>query len=239
MIVIPARYGSTRLPVKPLANLCGKPMVQHVYERARQAKLANEVVIATDDERIFKVAQSFDGHVIMTSSRHTSGTDRVAEVNAKYQAEVVVNLQGDLPLIQPATLDTLISGFCEPGQTAPMGTLKSDLSDPTEIENPNLVKVVTDLKGMALYFSRSPIPFARDGKQTQVFRHIGVYIFQRQFLPLFSQLPPSPLEKAESLEQLRALENGYPIRVFSTSQSVVEVDTSEDLQKASLLLSQQ
>jgi 3-deoxy-manno-octulosonate cytidylyltransferase (CMP-KDO synthetase) len=234
-VIIPARYGSTRLAAKPLADLCGKPMIQHVYEQAVKASLVDSVTIATDDRRIVDVVKSFGGHVVMTAGHHQTGTDRISEVADRCAAELIVNLQGDLPLLAPEMLDELIDPFGK--DDAVMGTLKREITSAEELYNPNVVKVVTDVNGYALYFSRLPIPYVRDIKMTgKHYKHYGVYIYRRGFLKTFTQLSPSPLEQMEKLEQLRALENGYRIKVVETRHDSIEVDTPEDLEKVRSIL---
>ncbi|MBI5281749.1 MAG: 3-deoxy-manno-octulosonate cytidylyltransferase [Candidatus Solibacter usitatus] len=225
--VIPARFASTRFPGKPLVSIAGKPMIQHVWERASRSRLISRVLIATDDERIAAAARDFGAEVVMTSSHHPSGTDRVAEAAALTGAVVVVNIQGDEPLIDPAAIDTAISCLLDdPG--CQMATLKKRISSSEEIGNPNVVKVVTALDGHALYFSRSPIPYDRGGG-TIYWKHIGLYVYRRGLLLGYSSLKPGLLEQNEKLEQLRALENGIPIRVAETSYETIGVDTPEDL----------
>ncbi len=245
-VIIPARYDSTRLPAKPLADLCGKPMVQRVYEQAAKAARAARVLVATDDPRIFEAVRAFGGKAVMTSRSHTSGTDRVFEASRETPEKLIVNLQGDLPLLAPEMLDELIGGFSaqrwhersgEVAARAPMGTLIKEITQPDELYNPNIVKVVPDERGCALYFSRSVIPYVRNVKmQGRYFKHYGVYIFTKEFLKKFTELPPSPLERMEQLEQLRALSHGYAIRVIETKQESVEVDTPEDLKRAEGML---
>lgn len=251
-VIIPARYDSTRLPAKPLADLCGKPMVQHVYEQAAKAARVESVTVATDDRRIFEAVEAFGGRALMTSPAHPSGTDRVFEASRQLKGPLVVNLQGDLPVLLPEMLDELIAQFSDTvsaGRRAaeagdrpdpPMGTLKREITNPEELYNPNIVKVVTDEKGYALYFSRSSIPYVRNVKmQGRYYKHYGIYIYRREFLKVFTGLPPSPLEQMEQLEQLRALSHGYGIRVIETKYESVEVDTPEDLEKARAILSAQ
>ena len=215
-------------------------MLQHVWERANMARYLSKVVIATDDERIADEARSFKAMVRMTRSDHETGTDRVAEVaSADAAAEYIVNIQGDEPLIDPGAIDALILSLLGDSEL-PMGTLKKRIEMPDEIQNPNVVKVVTDHYANALYFSRLPIPYVRDGSQQQSrpavwFKHIGLYIYQREFLLGYSSLDPGPLEQLERLEQLRALENGYKIRVVETEYDSLGVDTPEDLDKVSAL----
>ncbi|HHL40187.1 MAG TPA: 3-deoxy-manno-octulosonate cytidylyltransferase [Deltaproteobacteria bacterium] len=227
--VIPARYASTRLEGKPLADICGTPMIRMVYERACRAALVDTVVVATDDERILSVVRGFGGRAVMTSRSHRSGTERVAEAARDLDAPIVVNLQGDEPLIEPSMVDEVVRPLVdEPGLA--MATLKTPITDEDELFDPHVVKVVTDRAGRALYFSRSPIPHRRGGA-ARAFKHIGIYAFRRDFLFTFSALPPSPLERSEELEQLRALENGYSIKVVETDRSPVAVDTPEDLDR--------
>ncbi len=234
-VIIPARYGSTRLAAKPLADLCGKPMIQHVYEQAVKASLVENVTIATDDQRIVDAVKSFGGRVVMTAGHHQTGTDRISEVANRGSAQFIVNLQGDLPLLVPEMLDELIDQFVK--DDAVMGTLKQEITSAEELYNPNVVKVVTDVKGYALYFSRLPIPYVRDVKMTgKHYKHYGVYIYRRDFLKTFTQLPPSSLEQMEKLEQLRALENGYRIKVVETRHDSIEVDTPEDLERVKSIL---
>lgn len=225
--VIPARYASVRFPGKSLAVIAGKPMIQHVWERATQSRYLSQVIIATDDDRIASAARNFGAPVRMTRSDHASGTDRVAEVAAASDASIVVNIQGDEPLIDPGAIDTAILALLdEPG--CEMATLKRKISNPAEIRNPNVVKVVTGRNGDALYFSRHPIPFER-GAGAEWWKHIGLYVYRRSLLLEYSALPVGPLEQAERLEQLRALENGIPIRVAETEYDTIGVDTPEDL----------
>lgn len=238
--VIPARFASTRFPGKALATLDGKPILQHVYERASQARYLSALVIATDDERIASAARAFSAPVRMTRSDHVSGTDRVAEAASADPAEVVVNIQGDEPLIDPAAIDAAVLALLN-GDSIPMSTLKKRIEHPDEIANPNVVKVVTARNGDAIYFSRSPIPHYRGGEGAAPadqphFKHIGLYVYRRQFLLSYSDLPVGPLERAEKLEQLRALENGYRIKVAETEYESLGVDTPEDLERVSSLL---
>jgi 3-deoxy-manno-octulosonate cytidylyltransferase (CMP-KDO synthetase) len=231
--VIPARFASSRFPGKALATIAGKPMLQHVYERASQARYLTKVVIATDDAQIYDAAKSFGASVQMTRADHLSGTDRVAEVASADPAEVIVNIQGDEPLIDPEAIDAAALALLD-DDDLPMGTLKKKIEDPEEITNPNVVKVVTDRAGDAIYFSRCPIPYVRDGSAIH-YKHIGLYVYRRDFLLGYSDLPVGPLEQAERLEQLRALENGYRIRVVETEYDSLGVDTPEDLERVSKL----
>jgi len=209
-------------------------MLQHVFERASQARYITRIVIATDDQRIADEARHFGAPVTMTRADHPSGTDRVAEVASTYDAEFVVNIQGDEPLIDPAAIDAAILSLLD-HSGCPMGTLKKKIEDPSEVTNPNVVKVVTDVKGCAIYFSRSPIPYVRGEEEFPIFKHIGLYVYQREFLLNYSSLPIGPLERAERLEQLRALENGYRIQVAETEYESLGVDTPEDLERVSKL----
>ena len=216
LCVIPARYASTRLPGKPLSMIAGKPMIQHVYERACQAQLPNEVVVATDNELVEKAVLNFGGKAVMTSPDHPSGTDRLAEVALMYpDVDVIVNVQGDEPMIPPEVIDRLAEAFNSDADLN-MATMKV-VMDEEDYENPAAVKVVTDQQGYALYFSRSLMPYPRNKPEGfKVFKHVGIYAYRRNFLLKYAALAPTPLEKAESLEQLRALENGYKIKVLES-----------------------
>ncbi|MBN2468326.1 MAG: 3-deoxy-manno-octulosonate cytidylyltransferase [Deltaproteobacteria bacterium] len=244
--VIPARYHATRLPGKPLADIAGNPMIRWVYERTRKARSIDEVWVATDDERIHAAVKRFGGNCRMTSPEHQSGTDRLAEVVKKTQWDIVVNVQGDEPLIDPAMIDAVVTCFQEDASIH-MSTLKRRIRSADEIANPDVVKVVTNIHDNALYFSRSPLPFFRDGWKNlsavgggsllfPVFKHIGLYGYRRDFLLTFAELKPTPLEKIEHLEQLRALENGYTIRVKTTEIDTVSVDSPEDLTRVRRLV---
>ena len=274
--VIPARFASSRFPGKVLAQIASKSMLQHVYERASMARYLTATIIATDDERVYKAARSFGARVAMTRADHVSGTDRVAEAASAENAELVVNIQGDEPLIDPAAIDAAILPLAHDPEIV-MGTLKKAIEDPREITDPNVVKVVTDRNGDAIYFSRCPIPYVRDGlvgrspgpgvpsgdnarvpfpdaeagasararapaphhiagdtglsERDVHFKHIGLYVYRRDFLLKYPALPVGPLERAERLEQLRALENGYRIRVVETECESLGVDTPEDLER--------
>ena len=210
-------------------------MLQHVYERASLCTYLTSTIIATDDERVYAAAKSFGARVRMTRSDHLSGTDRVAEVASAENAEIIVNIQGDEPLIDPAAIDAAILPLVHEPDVV-MGTLKKRIEDPREITDPNVVKVVTDGTGDAIYFSRCPIPFDREkSANTPYFKHIGLYVYQRDFLLAYPALPVGPLEQAERLEQLRALENGYRIRVVETEYESLGVDTPEDLERVTRL----
>lgn len=228
LCVIPARYASTRLPGKPLADICGKPMICRVLERARCARKPDKVIVATDDERICDAVRAEGGEALMTRTDHPTGTDRLAEVAEAYPAvDLIVNVQGDEPLIEPSVIDDLIVPF-EMDENLPMATVMTRMEDAEEQLDPNNVKVVVDKLGYALYFSRSLVPYPR-AAAGPVYKHIGIYAYRRDFLLRYARLEPTPLEKAESLEQLRALENGYGIRVLETDCRFVGVDTAEDL----------
>ena len=228
LCVIPARYASTRLPGKPLADICGKPMICRVLERARCARKPDKVIVATDDERICDAVRAEGGEALMTRTDHLTGTDRLAEVAEAYPAvDLIVNVQGDEPLIEPSAIDDLIAPF-EMDENLPMATVMTRMEDAEEQLDPNNVKVVVDKLGYALYFSRSLVPHPR-AAAGPVYKHIGIYAYRRDFLLRYARLEPTPLEKAESLEQLRALENGYGIRVLETDCRFVGVDTAEDL----------
>jgi 3-deoxy-manno-octulosonate cytidylyltransferase (CMP-KDO synthetase) len=248
--VIPARYASTRFEGKPLADILGKPMIQYVYEGVCQSKLIDEVIVATDDERISEVVKSFGGKAVMTSPTHFTGTDRVAEVAKKLKSEIIVNVQGDEPLIKGEFIDNAIRPLLT-DDALQLSTLMTRIEEVRDWLNPHIVKVVADQKNFALYFSRSPIPFPRElqiGRlesnpfgtnrplPKRVFKHIGVYVFRRKFLLQFSKMKPTPLEKLEKLEQLRALENGHPIKVTPVDYEPLCVDTPEDIQKVEAFL---
>jgi 3-deoxy-manno-octulosonate cytidylyltransferase (CMP-KDO synthetase) len=241
--IIPARYDSTRFPGKPLALLGGKPMIQHVYENASRTPGLDRVIVATDDRRIFAAAKNFGAEAMMTSAKHLSGTDRLAEVARKIRAEWMINVQGDLPFIRPQTILRTLSPL-KRNRSIPMGTARTPIVERDEWLNPNVVKVVTDRQGFALYFSRAPIPYARDdgipaGNGTGKVlghRHVGIYVYRRDFLLKFAAMRPTALEQSEKLEQLRALSNGCRIRVADVEEPSVEVDTPDDLQKAEAYL---
>jgi 3-deoxy-manno-octulosonate cytidylyltransferase (CMP-KDO synthetase) len=232
--IIPARYESTRLPGKALAVIDGKPMVQHVYERTRAIAGVSRTLVATDDERIAATVEKFGGEVAMTRRDHPSGTDRIAEVSRSLDADIVVNVQGDLPFLAARMLEAAVR-MVEGDADLPMATLKAPIRHQIELDNPNVVKVVTRSNGDALYFSRSPIPYWRAEHDDGVlgYRHIGLYVFRRQFLLEFARMPPTRLEQIEKLEQLRALERGYRIGVTETVDDAgIEVDTPQDLERA-------
>lgn len=233
--IIPARLAATRLPGKPLLDIAGKPMIQWVYERASRANLLHEIWVATPDEEIRQCVESFGGNVVMTSEKHRTGTDRVAEAASGIRATVVINIQGDEPLLEPGAIDALAS-LMRDNPDVPMASLMCPLCAPEEAEDPAVVKVVTDRDGFALYFSRSWIPFPRHPDYSTVRKHVGIYAYRRDFLLTFANLAPTPLECTESLEQLRALEHGYRIKMVETNFSPMSVDTPEDLEKARQIL---
>ncbi len=230
---IPARYASTRLPGKPLADISGKTLVERVYERAQACELIDTITVATDDERIFRVVKAFGGEVVMTGAAHGSGADRIAEAVAlDLEAEIIVNIQGDEPLISPGAVDSAIRPLLDE-PAVDISTLKTAITTEEEFLDPHAVKVVTDSRGRALYFSRSPIPYSAapfSERKTLPFKHIGLYVYRRDFILKFTGLGHSPLEDSESLEQLRALEHGHVIEVVETEYNPVSVDTPEDLE---------
>ncbi|HUY86503.1 MAG TPA: 3-deoxy-manno-octulosonate cytidylyltransferase [Acidimicrobiales bacterium] len=231
--VIPARYMSSRLEGKPLKDILGKPMIQHVFERVRMSKRLTDVIVATDDERVRKSVEGFGGKVVMTSAQHNSGTDRVAEAVANLDVDIVVNIQGDEPMVDPTLIDECISPFSSKNHVQ-IATVIQRLSDESTYSDPAVVKVVRDLSGRALYFSRSLIPFPRARiSEFAVYEHIGIYAYTKDCLLRFSKLAPATLEMIEQLEQLRALEHGIPIHVVETLRHFesVSVDTAADLEK--------
>lgn len=234
-VIIPARYGSTRFPGKPLATILGKPMIQHVYENVSASTLVNEVIVATDDERIKKVVEGFKGKCFLTTKDHATGTDRIAEVAEGLNTDIVVNVQGDEPLISADLIETLIQPFLS-DETLQMATLKTKINQSEDIENPNVVKVITNKDHHAIYFSRSTIPYNREKINIDYFKHIGVYAYRRSFLFDYIKLPESLLEKAESLEQLRAIENGHSIYVSEVKSELIGVDVPEDVEKVEAFL---
>ncbi len=231
-VVIPARYGSSRFPGKPLVDLMGKPMIQHVYEQAKACRVVDDVLVATDDDRIKRVVERFGGQVLMMTQPYRTGTDRVAAVAATGGSDCYVDLQGDEILLHPDLITDLVEPFL--ASDAPMGTLKRRIDSDQDLQNPGVVKVTTDREGNALYFSRAPIPLVRDDpKRSAVpglhFIHLGLYIYTRETLASLTALPTGILEEAEKLEQLRALENGIRIRVWETSQMSLRIDSPEDV----------
>lgn len=238
--IIPARYGSTRFEGKALADIMGKPMIQHVYERVVRTPYVSDVVVATDDERIVAAVKGFGGRVEMTSTDHETGTDRLAEVARRLDSDIIVNVQGDEPLIEPEMIKEAIEPLVSDPAVV-MSTLKSRIKTLHDFLSPNVVKVVTDWEGYALYFSRSPLPNFRDkwndlkddafsSGRLLCYKHVGLYVYRRDFLLQFAQMSPTYLELAEKLEQLRVLENGYRIKVVETSHESIGVDTPGDLE---------
>jgi 3-deoxy-manno-octulosonate cytidylyltransferase (CMP-KDO synthetase) len=251
--MIPARYASTRLPGKVLADIGGKPMVQHVYERAGRAKAVECVLVATDDARVAEAVKAFGGTVVMTSPKHRSGTDRLAEVARGMESDIVVNIQGDEPLIDPAAIDAAVEPLLA-DRGIGMSTLRTPIRNQAEYEDPAAVQVVVDREGFALYFSRAPIPhfridepaalgagdvFAHPVSGLAAYRHIGLYVYRRETLLWLSELEPTPLEQTESLEQLRALENGCRIKVVECDHWVMGVDTPEQLEEVRRIVAEE
>ena len=230
--VIPSRYASTRLPGKSLVSLCGKPLVQWVYERAKQAKQLSSLVVATDDERIRAAVEKFGGQAVMTKPEHPSGTDRIAEAIRGMPGDVIINIQGDEPLIDPALIDGLALAMNRDAAWD-MGTAATSIMKADDLANPAVVKVVKDAEGRALYFSRSVIPHVRDaGTSVKHWRHIGIYAYRRSFLEKLVKTPPCELELAEKLEQLRALYLGCRMKVIETIDVGLGVDTPDDVARA-------
>jgi 3-deoxy-manno-octulosonate cytidylyltransferase (CMP-KDO synthetase) len=239
--VIPSRFGSTRLPGKPLVTLGGKPMVQHVYERTKRAQTVHKVLVATDDQRIVDAVRAFGGEARMTRSDHRTGTERIAEVAAHEPGDIFVNVQGDEPLIDPVSIDTAVAALLEepPAQIA---TVATPIRHAADIMDPNVVKVVLDFDENALYFSRAPVPWIRDTQQkihVKYWKHLGLYVFQRDALLEYPTLPQGELEKIEQLEQLRWLENGWRIRVAEVARDAVSVDVPEDISRVEKLLKEE
>lgn len=231
--VIPARYKSSRFPGKPLADICGRPMIQWVYENTQKAALFDEIYVATDDQRIFERVNAFGGKALMTAPTHTCGTDRIAEcvdILALEAEDIVLNIQGDEPLITEQMVFDLCSAFDD--EAVYMGTLKKCIKRREEFIDPNVVKVITDINGDAIYFSRFCLPYERNDHAVKHYKHIGVYGYKVWFLKKFSKMPKTKLEEAESLEQLRAIENGYKIRVVETECQTVGIDTPEQIKEA-------
>src|SRR5215470_17413092 len=238
VIVIPARYASSRLPGKPLVPLAGKSMIQRVYERAKQAQTASRVIVATDDERIVKAVEGFGGEARMTRTDHRTGTERIAEVAAHVEGPVFVNVQGDEPLLDPAAVDTAVGALLEEPAAA-IVTVAVPIRTPADIMDPNVVKTVLDFDDNALYFSRAPIPWVRDAAHkihARHLKHLGLYVFQRGALLEYPTLPQGELERLEQLEQLRWMENGWKIRVAEVAHDAVSVDVPEDVGRVERLL---
>jgi 3-deoxy-manno-octulosonate cytidylyltransferase (CMP-KDO synthetase) len=241
VVVIPARYASTRLPGKPLVSLAGKPMVRRVYERAKQAQTVHQVVVATDDQRIIDAVRAFGGEARMTRSDHRTGTERIAEVAAHEEGDVFVNVQGDEPLVDPSAIDAAVAALLE-DPPAQIATVATPIRHAGDIMDPNVVKTVLDFDGNGLYFSRAPIPWIRDTHQkihVKYWKHLGLYVFQRDALLEYPTLPQGELERIEQLEQLRWLENGWKIRVAEVQHDAVSVDVPEDVARVEKLLHEQ
>ena len=244
--IIPARYGSTRLPGKPLVPILGKSLIQRVYEQSLKCKTLDLVCVATDDERIVREVERIGGRAVMTSPDHPSGTDRIAETldilenDCSESPEIIVNIQGDMPFVHPAMIDEIVKPLID-DSSIPMGTSVYEILREEDYENPATVKAVMDLNGFALYFSRSLIPYPRQKTGVPVYDHIGIYVYRKDFLKTLASLEPTPLELEESLEQLRVLEHGYKIRVVKTSVKDSEftgcsIDTKEDVERAEEML---
>jgi 3-deoxy-manno-octulosonate cytidylyltransferase (CMP-KDO synthetase) len=238
VIVIPARYASTRLPGKPLVSLAGKPMIQRVFERARLAKAAGRVIVATDDDRVLKTVEGFGGEARMTRTDHRTGTERIAEVAAHVEGKVFVNVQGDEPLLDPGAVDCAIAALLEEPPAA-ISTVAVPIRTPADIMDPNVVKTVLDFDENALYFSRAPVPWVRDSAHkthARHLKHLGLYVFEREALLEYPTLPQGELERLEQLEQLRWLENGWKIRVAQVEHDAISVDVPEDVERVAKLL---
>jgi 3-deoxy-manno-octulosonate cytidylyltransferase (CMP-KDO synthetase) len=237
VVVIPSRYASTRMPGKALADIAGRPMVEHVYRRAAECSAIDAVIVATDDERIVAAVRQFGGDVRLTSPAHPSGTDRLAEVAETLDCDLVVNVQGDEPLIEPSAISAVVEPFRN-DESLLMTSAHVRFARPDDADDPDVVKVVTDRRGFALYFSRSRIPFPRRSQETNAgpFKHLGLYAYRRDFLLRLARLEPTPLERSESLEQLRVLEHGFAIKMIETAHDSIGVDTPADLERVRRLL---
>ncbi|MGE0076028.1 MAG: 3-deoxy-manno-octulosonate cytidylyltransferase [Sphaerochaetaceae bacterium] len=235
--IIPARYGSSRLPGKPLKMICGKPMIQHVYEQAMKATTLDSVVVATDDERIVAAVKAFGGEAFLTSLDHKTGSDRIAEVAAHMDCDIVVNIQGDEPLIEPEIIDEFVQEMLQDPNLI-MVTGCHEIHDEQALQNPNVVKVVSNLKGFALIFSRSLIPYPRYTQRFAAYEHIGIYVYTKDFLMTYITLEETPLAATESLEQMRVLEHGYAIKIVKTRfpYDALSVDTQEDLENVERIM---
>jgi 3-deoxy-manno-octulosonate cytidylyltransferase (CMP-KDO synthetase) len=234
--IIPVRYESTRFRGKVLADIGGKPMIQHVWEKAEKALLLDDLIVAADDERVIDAVRSFGGKAVLTSANHQSGTDRINEAAKNLKTDIVINIQSDEPMLAPAMIDALVTALWE-DENLPMVTLRKKINDHAQIHDPNTVKVVVDSNDFAIYFSRNPIPFINNISAAATFyKHIGLYGYAKSFLSVFAGLPVSWLETFEGLEQLRALENGYKIKVLETQNDTIGVDTPEDLEKVRITL---
>jgi 3-deoxy-manno-octulosonate cytidylyltransferase (CMP-KDO synthetase) len=238
IVVIPARYASSRFPGKPLASIAGRTMIEHVYRRAAKSGAVDAVIVATDDQRVADAVHAFGGQVRMTRSDHTTGTERLAEVAGSLACDLVVNVQGDEPLIDPRMIDEAVAPFAADAGLV-MSTLRRAIDDPAELASPHVVKVVVDCHDRALYFSRAAIPCRREGGASAsagAFKHIGLYVYRRDFLLTLAALPPTPLERLELLEQLRALEHGYRVLTVETQFDSIGVDTPDDLERVRAIL---
>ena len=237
--IIPARFESTRFEGKPLADLCGRPMIQHVYERVLKSGSVSQAAVATDDDRIYRTVVNFGGRAVMTAADHKSGTDRIAEAVAGLKLnpdDIVLNIQGDQPLFEPVQIDEVVQPLLEDPAIV-MATLIYRIRRAEEITHPNAVKVVVDRDGFAIYFSRATIPYVRDpGQAANYYKHHGIYAYRRSFLETFTRLPQGVLERLEALEQLRAIEHGYKIKVVETIYDSVEVDTCEELARVARII---
>ncbi len=232
--VIPARFASSRFPAKVLVQIAGKPMIEHVWTRAKQASELDDVIIACDHQDVFKVAQSFGAKVVMTDPAHPSGSDRIAEAVKDLAVDIIVNIQGDEPFIDPKTIDRLVA-LLKADSGCPMATVIKEITDEADFQNPNVVKCVIDAKGYALYFSRSPIPYNRNSTKPEGlknYKHLGLYAYRKDFLLQYKDWSKSILEVTEQLEQLRVLERGFSIKTTVTTSESVAIDTLEDLKKA-------
>jgi len=242
--IIPARYEASRFMGKVLADINGKPMIQHVWERAKKARLLEELIVACDDDRIIKVVEAFGGKAVFTSKKHASGTDRLKEIINPLDVTIVVNIQADEPLVHPSMIDSLISALREDKEIV-MASLMKKIEGLQKVKDPNIVKVVVDKNNFALYFSRALIPFVREkkdrsrGYKVTYNKHIGLYAYTKDFLFTFANLPPSSLEAHERLEQLRALENGYKIKIVETEYDTIGVDTPADLEEVRRVITTQ
>lgn len=235
--IIPARYASVRFPGKALAEIDGRPMIGHVFDRARQCRSLAEVYVACDDDRIRAAAEAAGAPVIMTRADHSCGTDRIVEAVQGLEADIVVNIQGDEPLIQPPVIDALVQGLQGDPQQV-MATVIKRIEDPADVTDPNVVKVIVDKQNFAIYFSRATIPYNRAGGEHVYYKHLGIYAYTKAFLLIYAALPKTALEEAECLEQLRAIEHGYKIKTVVTEHDSVGVDTPEDLDKVAAMIKQ-
>jgi 3-deoxy-manno-octulosonate cytidylyltransferase (CMP-KDO synthetase) len=234
--IIPARFHSTRLPGKPLALIAGRPMIEHVYRRALDARQLDAILVATDDERVASAVEAFGATAVMTAADHATGTDRLAEVARTLSCEIVVNVQGDEPLIDPSSIDAVVKLLLDRPEDG-MSTVRRRIDDASDLANPSVVKVVVDARGYALYFTRSAVPYVRPGNPAPVcWRHIGLYCYRRSFLLHVAGLPSTPLERAEGLEQLRVLEHGHRISTAETTADSIGVDTPTDLERVRQLM---